>query len=75
MYNDNKSLSECIESTTAIKDKRMFITVAGLRSMKTKDSIQLHWIEGDSMAADALTKQEHLLMLMNESKLYFIPHC
>ena len=77
MYNDSKSLFDCVDSTSVIKDKRMYVNVAGLRSMKTKNSVQLQWIQGDMMAADALTKhsapKEHLLRLMNESKLSFLP--
>ena len=77
MFNDNKSLSECVESTSSIKDKRMFINVAGLRSMQAKDSVKLEWIEGDSMIADALTKhsasKQQLMTLMNESKLSLVP--
>ena len=45
--------------------------------MEVKNSVYLQWIEGDLMAADSLTKhtasKEHLLTLMNESKLSFIP--
>ena len=77
LYNDNKRLSECVDSTTVIKDKRMYINVAGLRSMQAKDSVKLAWVEGEFMIADALTKhsasKELLLRLMNESKLPIIP--
>ena len=78
MYSDSKSLNDCIKTTSVIKDKRMFINVAGLRSMERKDSVKLNWIEGNLMAADALTKhsasKEQLLKLMNESKLSFVPN-
>ena len=77
MYNDSKSLNDCVDSTSVIKDKRMYINVAGLRSMKSKNSVKLKWLEGESMHADALTKhsasKEHLLKLMTESKLVFTP--
>ena len=77
MYTDSKSLLDCVESTSVIKDKRMYINVAGLRSMKEKNSVSLQWIEGNLMAADALTKhsasKDHILKLMNQSKLPFIP--
>ena len=78
LFNDSKSLNECVESTSVIKDKRMYINVAVLRSMMEKDCVKLNWIQGSLMAADALTKhtapKEHLLTLMNTSKLPFIPN-
>ena len=74
---DSKSLLECVEYTSVIKDKRMYINAAGLRSIIEKNSVSLHWIEGNLMAADALTKhsasKDHILKLMNQSKLPFIP--
>ena len=77
MYNDNKSLHECVGSSSVIKDKRMYINVAGLKSMHSKNSVQLQWLEGERMPADALTKhsasKDHLLKLMIESKLSFTP--
>ena len=77
MYTDSKSLLECVEYTSVIKDKRMYINAAGLRSIIEKNSVSLHWMEGNLMAADALTKhsasKDHILKLMNQSKLPFIP--
>ena len=77
MYTDSKSLNECVATSSVIKDKRMYINVAGLRSMASKDQVKLNWIEGNNMAADALTKhtasKDQILQLMNESKLTFIP--
>jgi len=77
MYTDSKSLYDCVESTSVIKDMRMFINVASLRSMKEKNSANFKWIEGNLMAADAITKhsasKDHILRLMKQSQLSFTP--
>ena len=73
LVTDSLSVQKAVHSTTTIKDKRMYISIASLRSLKKEDKIKIVWTSSEKQLSDCLTKPgantEKLLNLMTQSQL------
>lgn len=56
-YTDNNSLTDTLETTKVISDRRLRVDVARLREMVSEKEIAVFWIDGKHQLADALTKR------------------
>ena len=73
LITDSLSVQKAVHSTTVIKDKRMYIAVATLRSLKDQKDISITWTNSKNQISDILTKPgvnaENILSLMTSGKL------
>ena len=72
-YTDNRSLTNALETSTIISDRRLRVDIARLREMVSKSEIKVFWVDGKLQLADCLTKRGastfKLLEVLNTSQL------
>ena len=56
-FTDNGSLTETLQTSKIVVDKRLRVDIARLREMVSEEEISVSWVEGKRQLADALTKR------------------
>ena len=72
-FTDNGSLTETLQTSKIVSDKRLRVDIARLREMVAEGEINVSWVEGREQLADALTKRgastARLLDVLNSSNI------
>ena len=68
LYTDNKSLTDAINTTNLVQDRRLRVDLASLREMNDDGEVNFKWVESKGQVADVLTKvgasKKHLLQIL-----------
>merc|ERR1712105_80772 len=72
-FTDSESLTNTLETSTIVKDRRLRVDLARLREMVSESEIKVFWVDGKLQLADCLTKRGAstltLLEVLNRSQL------
>ena len=72
-FTDNGSLTETLQTSKIVCDKRLRVDIARLREMVDEKEINVTWVKGTEQLADCLTKRgastANLLDVLSSSKL------
>ena len=72
-FTDNGSLTETLQTSKIVCDKRLRVDIARLREMVEEEEINVTWVKGTGQLADCLTKRgastSKLLDVLSSSKL------
>jgi hypothetical protein len=70
---DNKSVTEALQSTKMVEDKRMRIDIAAICEMKQNNYVEVKWCPGKVQLANSMTKRGasgiELLNVLQKGKL------